>query len=101
MRGDEARKVRACFLHLARFRLVGLVVGLKRFEVIGEVGLPPIEPKLPAVCDQLPFSERFSLGVSPAPVTPLPFFFTSWMPWIAACSTRHACTTPSEKGRAG
>jgi hypothetical protein len=34
-----------------RIGVVGLVMGLKRFEIIGEVGRPPVEAKLPAVGD--------------------------------------------------
>lgn len=62
---------------LARLGVVGLVVGLKGFEIIGEVGLPPIKPKLPAVGDQLAFAERLRrLGFSSVSA----FFFTSCTP---------------------
>jgi len=65
VRRDKARKVRAClFGLLARFGIVSLVVRLKRFEIIGQIGGAPIEPKLPAIGDQLPFSKGLSLGVS-------------------------------------
>ena len=45
-----------------RVGIVRLVVRLKRFEIIGEVGRSPVQPKLSAVGDQLPFSEGLGGG---------------------------------------
>ena len=64
MRGHEPLQLLTGFGRLARVGVMGLVVGLERFEIIGQVGLPPVEPEMAAIRDQLSFAEGL-VGISP------------------------------------